>query len=170
MLDTRKIFEKDLRLTGVILDYIKNKHLSKKLKVFITQKNYKSIIIIKKNSWISRKKTLEFEIHSKWERLCSINSMNSLISKLDEYYLSQRSLIIHRSKEIHHQIVYSSNDYFYDPNKDIMSRFIRLNEIFLNYKIFSIIDSEITKFLSEDNENKGFFDFFNLSLFSKRKV
>lgn len=170
MLDTKKIFEKDLGLTEVILEYIKNKYLSKRLKIFIAQESYNSITIIKKNSWKNRKKILKFEIYSEWERLYSMNSTNLLISELDEYYLRQRSLIIHRPEKIYHQIVYSSSDYFHNPNKDIMSRFIRLNEIFLNCKIFPVIDSEITKFLNEGNENKRFFDFFNFSLFSKRKI
>lgn len=164
------IFERELKFIEMIFRYIKNKYSSKNLKVYIDAKNNDAypLIIIKRGFWKNRK-LLKIHIYEQWKTISFLNYF--YIPTIGS--LHKRTLIISRDKNILlEKLIYSCEDYYnYEYEvKHITSNFVRLNEIFLNYKVFSIVDSEITKFLNEGNENKRFFDFFNFSLFSKRKV
>ena len=126
---------------------------------------YPLIIIKKKGAW-KNKKTLKIYIYEKWKTTVSFFNYFYTSTSLHE-----RNLVIWKGENILlKKLIYSCEDYYEYEIKHITSNFVRINEIFLNYEIFPVIDSEITKFLNEGNENKRFFDFFNFSLFSKRKI
>lgn len=164
------IFKRELKFLEIIFRYIKNKYSSKNLKVYIDEKDNDAypLIIIRRGFW-KNKKILKIHIYEEWMTVSGFNYF--YIPTICSLY--KRNLIISRDENILlKESTYSREDYYnckYEV-KYITSNFVRLNEIFLNCKIFSIIDSEITKFLNEGNENKRFFDFFNFSLFSKRKI
>lgn len=169
-INSNTIFERELKFIEIIFRYIKNKHSSKGLKAYLDTKTKDAhpSIIIKRGFW-KNKRTLKIHIYEQWRTISFFNYFYVPTTSS----LHQRTLIISRDKNILlEKLIYSCEDYYnYEYEvKHITSDFIRLNEIFLNYKVFSIIDSEITKFLNEGNEGKRFFDFFNFSLFSKRKV
>lgn len=161
------VFKRELKFIEIIFRYIKNKYSSKNLNVYIEGKNsdfYPLIIIKEKGIW-KNKKTLKIHIYEQWKTISFLNYF--YIPTIGS--LHKRTLIISRDKNILlEKLIYSCEDYYEYEIKHITSNSVRINEIFLNCKIFSIIDLEITKFLNEGNENKRFFDFFNFSLFSKR--
>lgn len=167
------IFKRELKFIEIIFKYIKNKYSSRNLKIYIDIKDnnsYPSIIIRRRGFW-KNKRPLKINIYEQWGRSHLYYFHTQFV--MANYSLHKRTLIISRDKNILlEKLIYSCEDYYnYEYEvKHITSNFVRLNEIFLSYKVFSIIDSEITKFLNEGNENKRFFDFFNFSLFSKRKV
>lgn len=115
---------------------------------------------------MKNKKTLKIHIYEQWKT--TVNFFNYFYTSTTSS-LHKRNLVIWKGKNILlKKLIYSCEDYYEYEIKHITSNFVRINEIFLNCEIFSIIDLEITKFLNEGNENKRFFDFFNFSLFSKR--